>query len=264
MSIKLIATTLMALAYSSITHAYTFSIDNFSVSSNGDTVWNDSFNDGIAPTTNTNYLVNGVLGPETNGSLTLDNSSGAQPFTGPTGLEIGRQRVLLKSQFLDITDTFSVTAIFDLVVPTEMRALYGITLIDGFQSGPGDDNLNIWVRRTLDDSVKIQFERSDFLAETVTFYDEALLDTVNHDQIMLRLSRGSVDNNLISASYAYGLNGTFGSTTTFANTSDIFHGETFTRAQFQASVPSVPVPAAVWLFGSGLLGLVGVARRKKV
>ena len=28
-------------------------------------------------------------------------------------------------------------------------------------------------------------------------------------------------------------------------------------------VPPVPVPAAVWLFGSGLIGLVGVARRKK-
>jgi len=28
------------------------------------------------------------------------------------------------------------------------------------------------------------------------------------------------------------------------------------------SVSTVPVPAAVWLFGSGLLGLVGVARRK--
>ena len=27
--------------------------------------------------------------------------------------------------------------------------------------------------------------------------------------------------------------------------------------------PAVPVPAAVWLFGSGLLGLVAVARRKK-
>ncbi len=27
--------------------------------------------------------------------------------------------------------------------------------------------------------------------------------------------------------------------------------------------PAVPIPAAVWLFGSGLLGLVGVARRKK-
>ena len=27
---------------------------------------------------------------------------------------------------------------------------------------------------------------------------------------------------------------------------------------------AVPIPAAVWLFGSGLLGLVGIARRKKV
>jgi hypothetical protein len=30
-----------------------------------------------------------------------------------------------------------------------------------------------------------------------------------------------------------------------------------------APPPTVPVPAAVWLFGSGLLGLVGVARRRK-
>ena len=29
------------------------------------------------------------------------------------------------------------------------------------------------------------------------------------------------------------------------------------------TVSSVPIPAAVWLFGSGLIGLIGVARRKK-
>ena len=31
----------------------------------------------------------------------------------------------------------------------------------------------------------------------------------------------------------------------------------------EGTVSAVPVPAAVWLFGSGLLGLVGVARRRK-
>ncbi|MHB8347923.1 MAG: hypothetical protein ACYDHM_12225 [Acidiferrobacterales bacterium] len=36
-----------------------------------------------------------------------------------------------------------------------------------------------------------------------------------------------------------------------------------TSAYFASNVAPVPVPAAVWLFGSGLLGLVGVVRRKK-
>ena len=34
-------------------------------------------------------------------------------------------------------------------------------------------------------------------------------------------------------------------------------------APFSHDATYVPVPAAVWLFGSGLLGLVGIARRKK-
>jgi hypothetical protein len=32
---------------------------------------------------------------------------------------------------------------------------------------------------------------------------------------------------------------------------------------YTLNVGAVPIPAAVWLFGSGLLGLIGVARRKK-
>ena len=30
-----------------------------------------------------------------------------------------------------------------------------------------------------------------------------------------------------------------------------------------AALSPVPVPAAIWLFGSGLIGLIGLARRKK-
>jgi len=37
---------------------------------------------------------------------------------------------------------------------------------------------------------------------------------------------------------------------------------TFSAESLTATVSAVPVPAAVWLFGSGLLGLVGISRRK--
>jgi len=55
--------------------------------------------------------------------------------------------------------------------------------------------------------------------------------------------------------------------TTALGTSDLV-GEDYTLTGGSVtatggSVTAVPVPAAVWLFGSGLLGLVGVARRKK-
>jgi hypothetical protein len=59
--------------------------------------------------------------------------------------------------------------------------------------------------------------------------------------------------------YVGGLNISFSTTANMGNlfTSDqIFSGDIINQP--------VPVPAAVWLFGSGLIGLVGVARRKKV
>ena len=42
-----------------------------------------------------------------------------------------------------------------------------------------------------------------------------------------------------------------------------FDGRTNVIFTQVALVPEVPLPAAAWLFGSGLLGLVGIARRKK-
>lgn len=44
-----------------------------------------------------------------------------------------------------------------------------------------------------------------------------------------------------------------------------FSGDTPTSYSMtitSTGIPAVPVPAAVWLFGSGLIGLAGVARRK--
>ena len=50
----------------------------------------------------------------------------------------------------------------------------------------------------------------------------------------------------------------FGAVATGTNGSGIFYDNLVF-----AQVSEVPVPAAVWLFGSGLLGLLGVARRRK-
>jgi hypothetical protein len=41
------------------------------------------------------------------------------------------------------------------------------------------------------------------------------------------------------------------------------NGSFYAWAVYSGDVSEVPVPAAVWLFGSGLIGLIGVARRKK-
>lgn len=37
----------------------------------------------------------------------------------------------------------------------------------------------------------------------------------------------------------------------------------YAMAVYDGDVSAVPVPAAMWLFGSGLLGLIGITRRKK-
>ena len=37
----------------------------------------------------------------------------------------------------------------------------------------------------------------------------------------------------------------------------------FAQVDFTYNIPEVPIPAALWLFGSALLGLGGIARRKK-
>lgn len=49
-------------------------------------------------------------------------------------------------------------------------------------------------------------------------------------------------------------------TTGFAITSNRLTPDVMTEG---LNVTSVPLPAAVWLFGSGLLGLIGISRRKK-
>ena len=250
-------------------NAFSVSIDQFTIEKNGNTIWSDSFDDGIPPVTNADYTVSGTPGPESGGVLNMDTANAA-PHTGVTGNDRLRIRVRKKTstgsditQGLRIDDTFSVTGIFDassLILSDEQ---YGVHLSDAV-GVDSDDKLDMFVKHTIGGSMMVQFRRQDYITNTLTVLEEVAFAPGSNDQILLKLSRLNTDNNEITASFAYGLGGTFGATTTFSTTASIFNDEDFTRVQFVATGPAaVPVPAAVWLFGSGLLGLVGMAKRKK-
>ncbi len=66
---------------------------------------------------------------------------------------------------------------------------------------------------------------------------------------------------MATANMTGGIEGSF-----FNATGSIALGNAFTADNLIAKigkVQTVPIPAAVWLFGSGLLGLLGIAKRKK-
>ena len=78
------------------------------------------------------------------------------------------------------------------------------------------------------------------------------------------ISYGGTNTDLLALANA----GSGTQTTTFQFTSpqsltDLFEtSSTVSSTSFSGSISAVPVPAAIWLFGSGLLGLAGIARRK--
>jgi hypothetical protein len=227
-----------------------FVIDQFMIVRNGVTFFDDSFDNNIAPPdapnltggTATSYSVTGEPGPEAGGKLTLNLDDG-EPTSNisETGSLLTLRALLLTN--IDQADlnagiksghTFSVTGIFDLIVPSEVATRFGIRLSDATLTAEGNDIVDLEVVRRSDGLVAIQLRDLDDPANTDILIDQVLLDP-GHDQIVLRLERGTLANNTIRASFAYVDGGVVGAFTTFANTVAIFNGENFTRAEFRAS-----------------------------
>jgi hypothetical protein len=92
-------------------------------------------------------------------------------------------------------------------------------------------------------------------------FDFKLSGTGSTRTEVLSFSISCVDND-VPASYAIASSLHPSSGEYFAAHIAGFDTETYiTSAKFAGSSP-VPVPAAAWLFGSGLIGLIGIARRK--
>ena len=114
----------------------------------------------------------------------------------------------------------------------------------------------------------IYFYASDVISANVTFGDATWTESLL-DNFSMSISSGNVS----SLSYAF-------LPTTSATVegpiilnfplsitgTDISSGEAINYGYIESAqtvTTVVPIPAAVWLFGSGLLGLIGIAKRKK-
>ncbi len=271
-------------------NATAFYIDQFQITKNGNSSWfNDPFDDGLVPPLSESFFPDGTQanyftksdpmpGPEQNGKLVLDTAQGEPSTSEVTGNQLLMQRARLATNTSDDSadlgrglktdDTFIVSGVYDLIQPDIKQERYGIRLTD-FKSDNLDpnDNVALGVVLTIQGDWMVGFREADFVAGKFNLLDSYNLSNTTDieifDQIALMLSKPNATSNEITASFELidlqdtsnnlliGLKGN----------PTIFDGELWTRADFLA-YQVVPVPAAAWLFGSALLGLIGVARRK--
>ena len=99
--------------------------------------------------------------------------------------------------------------------------------------------------------------------------DPGMVLTIENNQIEISLDGNFHDYGLdISLKFLTPLSLTLPSlinldTSSFDCCGNGFQKHDFVSGSISPVVSSIPIPTAVWLFGSGLIGLIGVARRKK-
>lgn len=219
-----------------------------------------------------NVLGSYAPGAEAAGRLALNSALG-----GPFVNAAGGGRTLQRSTLLTDVDaatpaglkqafhTFAVYGLFGLASPPVPGDGYGIALADG-SALPATTSLDLFVRREGSGAVVVRFQEQDFLRDVVDTLALAELAGVpaGTDQIELRLLRGSLSDNLVTAAYRFWDDGApIGGFIEMSQGVEFFRHNGFARANFFAVQASlVPEPAS-WALVALAATAAGALRRRR-
>ncbi len=231
----------------------------------------DNFSDGLPPPSAPNfangnpasYAGAGVNGFEESGGRLIFDSDHAVAFDGPgTDDPIVGQNAILRSNIdpaspagLKSSESFTVSGVFDLILPDSPREAYGIRLTDRLVGGngtppdqPGDDVIELVVRETPSGQVVVALREVDFAADSTTNIQSiALAPPPGIDQIRLSLAHSTSDVGAVVASFDYLAHGVVVGSQTLSQVGHIFGSETpgftgddenWTRAEIISYAPA--------------------------
>jgi len=181
-------------------------------------------------------------------------------FLGLTFIVSGAANAVLINGSVEITGAFvPVDAGFS---PVGLDAATGIDFTNGFVVASAGD-LSTLATGTLASMSDFQFNPFD--PNPITLW---LAFDSNNDPFSFALESVTINNQTATNLSLSGTGTIFGAPAGFDGTSGNWElsansaAGSSTFSWSSSTVGVVPVPAAVWLFGSGLLGLVGMARRR--
>lgn len=189
------------------------------------------------------YLKQNTFPPNLSEQMVFLDAAVSSTITGHVGSQTGTPLVMFSST----TDTLDASNGFATIKATD-GAINNVTI-----TAPGYwfNDLIFGVKLT-DSNASLEVTATDKTGGTDTFTNwTAQTDWVSGLNSILVLSTGG---NLMK-SITINSNGGFDSLEGLVGADQVKHFEI-------SGLTPVPVPAAAWLFGSGLLGLVGIARRK--
>jgi VCBS repeat-containing protein len=239
---------------SASTQDFRFAVDDLKVTKNGGVIFQDTFNDGVAPPSGPNFSPATGLNPSAYTSQgPFTEANGLAFFDGFKAATFGAtnygERAMLNTDISPISDpvngakglksnsNFTAESRFDLIMPEDNGDVYGVRLTDQ-NSTPPDNNSSVDLVVARDATgVHVQLRQINMSTSTVTVLESKDFVQGANDQIVLRLDYDKtsfVDTSVgghVTAAFDLVSNGVVASTASFSSQGTIFQGEDFTRVQ---------------------------------